>query len=100
MKKIDVCWVENSFIFINKKQVPQSIEKNAEFYFIKNTEEINHKYTAYFIELNANISSKNDLLVSVSDLPSPIFFLHRTAVPFRARPLSDLRQVRYAVLPT
>jgi len=62
MKRLDFHWVENTWTYANKKRIPQSIENNAEFYFIEKPEEIKNKNNAYFVTIINDNSSKDDLL--------------------------------------
>jgi len=60
MKRLDFHWIVNTWTYANKKRIPQSIENNAEFYFIENPAEINNKSNAYFVTIiNDNISEED-----------------------------------------
>jgi hypothetical protein len=62
MKTLRLHWVENTFVFINKKQVSQSIEKNAVLYFIEDINEIDNGQKAYIVRINDTVFTKEDLL--------------------------------------
>ncbi|MDR2691789.1 MAG: barstar family protein [Dysgonamonadaceae bacterium] len=55
-------WVVNTWTFRNKKQIPVSIEREAEFCFIDKSGEIETKNNSYIVTLNDNISSEEELL--------------------------------------
>jgi hypothetical protein len=61
MRKIEFHWVENTWTFYNKKQVPVSINKESEFFFIDSINEINNKDDVYFVTIKENNSSKKNL---------------------------------------
>jgi hypothetical protein len=62
MKIIEFHWVINTWTFRNKKQIPMSIEREAEFFFIDKSEEIETKNNSYIVTLNDSISSEEELL--------------------------------------
>jgi len=62
MKRLDFQWVENTWTYVNKKRIPQSVRKNAEFYFIENYEEINNKNDVFFVTIINDNFSEEDLL--------------------------------------
>ena len=74
MKRIDFHWVENTWTYANKKQIPQSIEKNAEFYFIENEREIQNQNNSYLVKFDC-INSKDELFSAYStNLKFPSYF--------------------------
>jgi hypothetical protein len=62
MKTIEFYWIVNTWTFSNKKQIPVSIEKNAEFFFINSIKEINNKNNVHFVMIENNNSSEEELL--------------------------------------
>jgi hypothetical protein len=62
MKTIEFHWIVNTWTFSNKKQIPMSIERDAEFFFIDNKKEISNKDDIYFVTIKNDNSSDGDLL--------------------------------------
>jgi hypothetical protein len=60
--KLEFHWIENTWTFSNKKQIPVSIEKEATFYFIYDLKEINQKDDSFLMILPNDITSKKELL--------------------------------------
>jgi len=61
MKRLDFHWIVNTWTYTDKKQIPQSIENNAEFYFIEKPEEIKNKSNSYFVSIINDNFSEDDL---------------------------------------
>jgi len=98
MKRLDFNWVENTWTYVNKKRIPQSIKKNAEFYFIEKQEEISNKNDAYFVTIvSDNFSEENLLNEYYKKFKFPYFGFNWDALLDCLRDLEWIEQINIIV---
>jgi len=98
MNKLDFHWVENTWTYVNKKRIPQSIEKNAEFYFIEKQEDISNKSDAYFVTIiNDNFSEEDLLNEYYTKFKFPYFGFNWDALEDCLRDLDWIEQINVIV---